>query len=191
MHRLGLKIAMITGDNKVTAQAVARQLGIDTVVAEVLPAGKLEEIRKLRASDGAIAFVGDGINDAPALAEADIGIAVGTGTDVAIESAEVVLVSGDLTIVATALAISRATMRNIERFLEDTQQTVSGTVFCTLHPYRFTLDGIESSHDLMNTRFGSYGEMNTGWSGEDVRGFAKIFGNQIAIYHKINDLGHE
>ena len=83
------------------------------------------------------------------------------------------------------------TMRNIERFLEDTQQTVSGTVFCTLHPYRFTLDGIESSHDLMNTRFGSYGEMNTGWSGEDVRGFAKIFGNQIAIYHKINDLGHE
>lgn len=83
------------------------------------------------------------------------------------------------------------TMRNIERFLEDTQQTVSGTVFCTLHPYRFTLDGIESAHDLMNTRFGSYGEMNTGWSGEDVRGFAKIFGNQIAIYHKINDLGHE
>ena len=83
------------------------------------------------------------------------------------------------------------TMRNIERFMEDTQQTVSGTVFCTLHPYRFTLDGIESTHDLMNTRFGSYGEMNTGWSGEDVRGFAKIFGNQIAIYHKINDLGHE
>ena len=117
MHRLGLKIAMITGDNKVTAQVVARQLGIDTVVAEVLPAGKLEEIRKLRASDGAIAFVGDGINDAPALAEADIGIAVGTGTDVAIESAEVVLVSGDLTIVATALAISRATMRNIEQNL--------------------------------------------------------------------------
>lgn len=83
------------------------------------------------------------------------------------------------------------TMRNIERFLEDTQQTVSGTVFCTLHPYRFTLDGIESAHDLMHTRFGSYGEMNTGWSGEDVRGFAKIFGNQIAIYHKINELGHE
>ena len=117
MHRLGLKIAMITGDNRITAQAVARQLGIDTVVAEVLPAGKLEEIRKLRASGGAVAFVGDGINDAPALAEADVGIAVGTGTDVAIESAEVVLVSGDLTIVATALAISRATMRNIEQNL--------------------------------------------------------------------------
>jgi argininosuccinate synthase len=83
------------------------------------------------------------------------------------------------------------TMRNIERFLEDTQQTVTGTVFCTLHPYRFTLDGIESAHDLMNARFGSYGEMNTGWSGEDVRGFAKIFGNQTAIYHKINGNNHE
>ncbi|MDO8367650.1 MAG: argininosuccinate synthase [Saprospiraceae bacterium] len=83
------------------------------------------------------------------------------------------------------------TMRNIERFLEDTQQTVSGTVFCTLHPYRFTLDGIESPHDLMNDRFGSYGEMNTGWTGDDVRGFARIFGNQTSIYHKINALGHE
>lgn len=82
------------------------------------------------------------------------------------------------------------TMRNIERFLEDTQETVSGTVFCTLHPYRFTLDGIESHHDLMNDRFGSYGEMNSGWSGDDVRGFAKIFGNQTAIYHKINALNH-
>ncbi len=117
MHRLGLKTVMITGDNRITANAVARQLGIDTVVAEVLPAGKLDEIRRLRAAGGAIAFVGDGINDAPALAEADVGIAVGTGTDVAIESAEVVLVSGDLTIVATALAISRATMRNIEQNL--------------------------------------------------------------------------
>ncbi len=113
MHELGLKTAMITGDNRIAAEAVARQLGIDTVIAEVLPAGKLDEIRKLRAAGGPTAFVGDGINDAPALAEADVGIAVGTGTDVAIESAEVVLVSGDLTIVATALAISRATMRNI------------------------------------------------------------------------------
>lgn len=83
------------------------------------------------------------------------------------------------------------TMRNIERFLDDSQQTVSGTVYCTLYPYRFTLDGIDSPHDLMNSRFGSYGEMNTGWSGEDVRGFAKIFGNQTAIYHKINGLDHE
>ncbi len=78
------------------------------------------------------------------------------------------------------------TMRNIEKFLEDSQQTVSGTVFATLHPYRFTLDGIESAHDLMSSRFGSYGEMNKGWSGDDVKGFAKIFGNQTSIYHRIN-----
>lgn len=78
------------------------------------------------------------------------------------------------------------TMRNIEQFLTDTQQTVSGTVFATLHPYRFSLDGIESDHDLMSSRFGSYGEMNQGWSGDDVRGFAKIFGNQTAIFHNVN-----
>ncbi len=78
------------------------------------------------------------------------------------------------------------TMRNIEAFLTDTQTTVTGTVFCTLHPYRFTLDGIESDHDLMSNRFGTYGEMNNTWNGEDVRGFAKIFGNQTAIYHKVN-----
>lgn len=82
------------------------------------------------------------------------------------------------------------TMRNIECFLEDSQKTVSGTVYCTLYPYRFTLDGIESPHDLMSSRFGSYGEMNTGWSGEDVRGFAKIFGNQTSIYHHVNTPEH-
>ena len=78
------------------------------------------------------------------------------------------------------------TMRNIEKFLEDTQTTVSGKVFVTLHPYRFTVTGIESAHDLMSSKFGSYGEMNKGWSGDDVKGFAKIFGNQASIYHKIN-----
>ncbi len=83
------------------------------------------------------------------------------------------------------------TMRNIERFLEDSQRTVSGTVYATLHPYRFTLDGIDSPHDLMSSRFGSYGEMNTGWTGEDVRGFAKIFGNQTSIYHQVNASHHE
>lgn len=82
------------------------------------------------------------------------------------------------------------TMRNIERFLEDTQATVSGKVFVTLYPYRFTLDGIESPHDLMSSRFGTYGEMNKDWTGDDVRGFAKIFGNQTAIYNKINGLDH-
>ena len=79
------------------------------------------------------------------------------------------------------------TMRNIEKFLQDTQDTVSGKVFVTLQPYRYTVTGIESEHDLMSSRFGSYGEMNKGWSGDDVKGFAKIFGNQTAIFHKVNE----
>jgi len=79
------------------------------------------------------------------------------------------------------------TMRNIEKFLADTQETVSGKVFVTLQPYRFTVTGIESPHDLMSSKFGSYGEMNKGWSGDDVKGFAKIFGNQTSIFHKVND----
>jgi argininosuccinate synthase len=79
------------------------------------------------------------------------------------------------------------TMRNIEKFLEDTQVTVTGKAFITLQPYRFTVTGVESAHDLMSSKFGSYGEMNKGWSGDDVKGFAKIFGNQSAIYHKVNE----
>jgi argininosuccinate synthase len=79
------------------------------------------------------------------------------------------------------------TMRNIEKFLADTQETVTGKVFVTIQPYRFTVTGIESPHDLMSSKFGSYGEMNKGWSGDDVKGFARIFGNQTAIYHKVNE----
>jgi argininosuccinate synthase len=79
------------------------------------------------------------------------------------------------------------TMRNIEKFLEDTQATVTGKAFVTLQPYRFTVTGIESAHDLMSSKFGSYGEMNKGWSGDDVKGFARIFGNQTTIYHKVNE----
>lgn len=116
-HTLGLKVAMITGDNSRTAAAIARELGIDEVVAEVMPEGKVEAVRSLRRQFGALAFVGDGINDAPALAEADSGIAVGTGTDIAIESADVVLMSGDLNSVVNALAISKATIRNIKQNL--------------------------------------------------------------------------
>lgn len=116
-HKLGLKVAMITGDNKKTAAAIAQQLSIDDVVAEVLPTGKVDAVRALRARFGKLAFVGDGINDAPALADADTGIAVGTGTDVAIESADVVLMGGDLLGVVNALAISQATIRNIKQNL--------------------------------------------------------------------------
>ncbi len=114
---MGLNLAMITGDNARTAQALADELGIDHVVADVLPDGKLSAITELQDSLGVVAFVGDGINDAPALAAADIGLAIGTGTDVAIETADVVLMSGDLRGVANALEISRRTMRNIRQNL--------------------------------------------------------------------------
>ena len=113
LHALGLRVAMISGDVRSTAEAIGRELGIDTVIAEVLPSGKVEAIRNLKASGAKVAFVGDGINDAPALAEADVGLAVGTGTDIAIESADVVLMGGDLKGAANAIALSRATMSNI------------------------------------------------------------------------------
>ncbi len=117
LHALGLKVAMITGDNAATAAAVARQLGIDEVAAEVLPDGKVAALKKFRINGARVAFVGDGINDAPALAEADVGLAIGTGTDVAIEAADVVLMSGDLRGVPNAIAISKATIRNIKQNL--------------------------------------------------------------------------
>ncbi|RUM95724.1 copper-translocating P-type ATPase [Pseudaminobacter arsenicus] len=117
LHALGLKIAMITGDNRRTAEAIAAELGIDEVVAEVLPDGKVDAVKRLRDGGRVVSFVGDGINDAPALAEADVGLAIGTGTDVAIESADVVLMSGDLLGVANAIALSKATIRNIRQNL--------------------------------------------------------------------------
>jgi heavy metal translocating P-type ATPase len=116
LHAQGLRTVMITGDNARTAAAIARQVGIDEVRAEVLPEGKVAALRALK-SAGPVAFVGDGINDAPALAEADVGIAVGSGTDIAIEAADVVLIGGRLTAVPDAIALSRATMRNIRQNL--------------------------------------------------------------------------
>ncbi len=113
----GLKLAMVTGDTRATAEAIAGELGIDHVEAEVLPADKRRAVQAMRERFGPVAFVGDGINDAPALAEAETGIAVGTGTDVAIEAADVVLMSGDLSGVATARHVSRRTMRNIRQNL--------------------------------------------------------------------------
>ncbi|HBZ44414.1 MAG TPA: heavy metal translocating P-type ATPase [Maritimibacter sp.] len=117
LHAMGLKTAMITGDAQATAEAIAARVGIDSVQAEVLPRGKVKAIEALKTQYGTTAFVGDGINDAPALAAADIGLAIGTGTDVAIGAADVVLVSGELSGVATALHLSRQTMRNIRQNL--------------------------------------------------------------------------
>ena len=117
LHALGLEVAMITGDHETTARAIASRLGIDRVVANVLPEGKVAAIQELREAYGQVAFVGDGINDAPALAEADVGMAIGTGTDIAIEAADVVLVRGSVDVVSDAIALSQATIRNIRQNL--------------------------------------------------------------------------
>lgn len=117
LQSMGLSVVMVTGDNAQTADTVAKKLGIETVIAEVLPGGKVAAIESLKTNGVKVAFVGDGVNDAPALAAADVGIAIGTGTDVAIESSDVVLMSGDIQGVATAFNISGKTMRNIKQNL--------------------------------------------------------------------------
>jgi Cu+-exporting ATPase len=117
LNREGVKIVMLTGDNRTTADAVARELGIAEVEAEVLPEHKSQVVQRLRREGRVVAMAGDGVNDAPALAAADVGIAMGTGTDVAIESAGVTLLKGDLTGIVRARRLSRATMRNIRQNL--------------------------------------------------------------------------
>ena len=117
LHRLGYQTAMLTGDNRTTAAAIAREAGIDRVLAEVLPEEKAAEVKRLQEEGQRVIFVGDGINDAPALTQADVGIALGTGTDIAIEAADVTLVRGDLAAVITAINVSHKTFRKIRENL--------------------------------------------------------------------------
>jgi P-type Cu+ transporter len=134
LEQLGLRPVLLTGDNEATARAVAAEVGIDEVIAEVMPADKADVIRRMQSEGRVVAMVGDGVNDAPALAQADLGLSIGTGTDVAIEASDLTLMSGDLTAAANAIRLSRATLRTIKQNLGWRSATTS-------QPSRWRLSG--------------------------------------------------